>query len=142
MGIEPHRDTGKRKRTYRRFYDKLVEKAVWRICTFFHFVCGKRLVPMILDNLDALAENQRLCRVITTETKAKLATLSRSTVERILGREHTHTGKPRAPYGVCSGKNAQKLCFFAFFLSKRAKPNKLLAPPPWLLYGSIERAAT
>ena len=35
--------------------------------------------------------------------------------------------KFRAPLGVCKVKNAQKHRFFAFFLSKKAKPDKLLA---------------
>jgi hypothetical protein len=44
-----------RKRVYQRTYDEPVEKAVFTIWVFFHRVCGKRLVPMIRVNLEALA---------------------------------------------------------------------------------------
>jgi len=77
----------RKKRVYKRFYDEPVEKAILAIWAFFRYVCGKRLVPMIRDNLDALAKHRRFRPMINTEVKAKLAKVSRSTVERMLGRE-------------------------------------------------------
>jgi hypothetical protein len=74
---------GGRKRVYRKYYDEPVERAVLAILEFFHRVCGKRLVPMIRANLEALAAEFR----IPAETRTKLAQVSRSTVERMLGRE-------------------------------------------------------
>jgi hypothetical protein len=76
-----------KKRVYKRFYDEKVEKALLAIWGFFRFICCKRLVPMIRDNLDALAEHPSFSRAVTTEVKAKLAKVSCSTVERMLRRE-------------------------------------------------------
>jgi hypothetical protein len=73
----------RQKRVYQRFYDTTVERAVLDIWEFFHRVCGTRLVPMIRANLSALAARF----IISTETQAKLAKVSRSTVERMLRRE-------------------------------------------------------
>ena len=87
----------RKKRVYRRFYDEAVEKAVLAIWGFFHFLCGKRLVPMIRDNLQTLARSRRFRSVISAQVKAKLATVSCSTVERMLGRERKR-GK-RKPTG-------------------------------------------
>jgi hypothetical protein len=64
-----------------------VEKAILAVWSFFRYVCGKRLVPMIRENLNALAKHRRFHRFITVEVKTKLAKVSRSTVERMLGRE-------------------------------------------------------
>jgi hypothetical protein len=77
----------RKKRVYKRYYDEAVEKAVLAVWSFFRYVCGKRLVPMIRDNLQALAEHRRFQHYITAEVKPKLAKVSRSTVERMLGRE-------------------------------------------------------
>jgi hypothetical protein len=77
----------RKKRVYRRYYDEAVEKAVPAVRAFFRFLCGKRLAPMIRDNLDALAEHRRFRRLITDEVKSKMETVSRSTVERMPGRE-------------------------------------------------------
>ena len=75
------------KRVYKRYYDEPVEKAVLAIWAFFRFVCGQRLVPMIRDNLDALAGHPRFGRLVPAEVKTKLARVSRSTVERMLRKE-------------------------------------------------------
>ena len=75
------------KRVYQRKYDEPVEKAVLAIWAFFRFVCGKRLVPMLRDNVNTLAERHRFSHIITAEVKDKLAKVSRSTVERMLRRE-------------------------------------------------------
>ena len=77
----------RKKRAYKRFYDEPVEKAIVAIWAFFRYVCGKRLVPMLRDNLTILAKHHRFRPLITAEVKAKLATVSRSTVERMLSRE-------------------------------------------------------
>jgi hypothetical protein len=88
--------TTHRKRVYTRFYDECVEQAVIAIRDFFRRVCGKRLVPMIRANLPALAGKFS----IPQDILAKLATVSRSTVERMLRRER----KAHKPKGSCSTK--------------------------------------
>jgi hypothetical protein len=65
--------TGRRKRACGRFYDEAVERAVVAAWSFFHRVCGTRLVPMIRANLQALAVKFR----IAAETQEKLARVSR-----------------------------------------------------------------
>jgi hypothetical protein len=80
---------GRRKRVYKRMYDEPVEKAVLAIWDFFHRLCGKRLIRA---NLKALAAELKT----PPEVQAKLARVSRSTVERMLGRErkrHKARGK-------------------------------------------------
>jgi hypothetical protein len=72
-----------RKRAYQRFYDEAVERAILAIWGFFPGGCGTGLVPMIRANLAALATEFN----IPAETQAKLEQVSRSTVERMLGRE-------------------------------------------------------
>jgi hypothetical protein len=86
----------RRKRVYKRFYDEKVEQAVIAVWDFFRRVCGKRLVPMIRANLPALTGKFR----IPPDILAKLATVSRSTVERMLRRER----KAHKPKGTCSTK--------------------------------------
>ena len=81
----------RKKRVYKRFYDEPVENAILAIWAFFRYICGKRLVPMVRDNLDVLAKHRRFRSIITAEVKAKLALVSRSTVERMLGRERKRT---------------------------------------------------
>jgi hypothetical protein len=76
------------------------EKAVLAIWNFFRFVCDLRLVSIIRDNLDTLSEHQRFRRLITGEVKAKLAKVSRSTVERMLTGER----KRRKTKGIGSAK--------------------------------------
>jgi hypothetical protein len=88
--------TTHRKRVYQRFYDEKVEQAVIAIWDFFRRICGKRLVPMIRANLSALTGTFR----IPQDVRAKLAAVSRSTVERMLRRER----KARKPKGTCSTK--------------------------------------
>jgi hypothetical protein len=94
-----------RKRIYKRLYDEPVEQAILALWAFFHFICGKRLVPMIRDNLDALAGSKRFRCVITTEVKTKLMKISRSTVERILARER----KCQKVKGTCATKRGSLL---------------------------------
>jgi len=74
----------RKKRVYKRYYDEPVEKAILTIWAFFRYICGKRLVPLIRDNLTALAKHTRFRSFITDEVKAKLGTISRSTIERML----------------------------------------------------------
>jgi hypothetical protein len=90
----------RKKRVYKRFYDEPVQKAVLALWAFFRFVCGKRLIPIIRDNLGALAGHPRFRRLFTAEVKAKLATVSCSTIERMLRRERTR----RKAKGTCATK--------------------------------------
>jgi hypothetical protein len=75
--------TRREKRLYRKIYNEPVKQAVLAIWDFFYRLCGKRLVPMIRENLKALAVKFNLL----PEVQAKLIKVSRSTVERMLGRE-------------------------------------------------------
>ena len=95
----------RKKRLYKRFYDEQVEKVVLDIWAFFRCICGKRLVPLIRDNLDAIAESSRFRRSITDKTKTKLARISRSTVERMLGQER----KRRKTKGTSATKSGTLL---------------------------------
>jgi hypothetical protein len=72
----------RRKRVYKRYYDKAVEDAVIKLWKFFRQICGERLVPLIRDNIEPLSVRRRFG--ITQAVKAKLMTISRSTVERML----------------------------------------------------------
>jgi hypothetical protein len=63
-----------------KYYDEPVEKAALATWEFFHRLCGKRLVPMIRANLEALAREFK----IPAEVQSKLAQMSRSTVERLI----------------------------------------------------------
>jgi hypothetical protein len=84
-----------------RFYDEAVERAVLALWEFFHGVCGARLVPMIPANLPALAAKFNL----SPQVQEKLEQVSRSTVERMLGRE----GKRRKAKGNGSTKRGTLL---------------------------------
>ena len=72
----------RKKREYTPYYDEPVQQAVIRLWEFFHYICGQRLVPLIRENLDVLAAGRRFG--ITKVIKPKLATISRSTIERLL----------------------------------------------------------
>ncbi|MDR0400158.1 MAG: hypothetical protein LBH51_04375 [Treponema sp.] len=102
------------KRLSKRMYDEPVEKSVLAVWKFFHRVCGKRLVPMIRANLKALAAEF----IIPREAQEKLARASRSTVERMLGRERkrrnargtspapsSNSTSPSEPSGIGKTKN-------------------------------------
>jgi transposase InsO family protein len=86
-----------KKRIYQSYYDEPVKQAVLRLWEFFHFICGKRLVPLIRENLDSLAASRRFG--IRGEVRKKLALISRSTVERML-----HSERIKKPKGSCSTK--------------------------------------
>jgi hypothetical protein len=73
----------RKKRLCHRIYDDPVEKAVHAIWDFFYRICDKRLVSMIRTNLKALIAEFNLPQNV----QAKLAQVSRSTIERMLGRE-------------------------------------------------------
>ena len=88
----------RRKRVYQRYYGEDVEKAVLAVWRFFQYVCGKRLVPMIRENLEALFADAKLN--LPPEAKDKTAKISRSTVERML-----KTGRNRhKAKGTCATK--------------------------------------
>jgi hypothetical protein len=87
-----------RKRRYERYYGQDVEQAVLAIWEFFHRVCGKRLVPMIRENIDALFADAELG--LPETAKAKTVQVSRSTAERFLKAERRrHKAK-----GTCATK--------------------------------------
>ncbi|GHU52471.1 integrase [Bacilli bacterium] len=88
----------RRKRVYQRYYGKDVETAVLAIWRFFQGICGKRLVPMIRENLEALFTDKVL--KLPPEAKAKTAEISRSTVELMLRGERI---RHKAP-GTCATK--------------------------------------
>jgi transposase InsO family protein len=71
-----------KKRLYTPYYGEDVKQSVLAIWAFFHNICGKRLVPVIRDNLDALFADKKLN--LPAEAKVKTAQVSRSTVERML----------------------------------------------------------
>jgi len=75
----------RRKRVYKKYYDGEVAKALIKLWKFFRYICGERLVPLLRSNLDAVSRKGRFG--ITAGVKMKLATVSRSTVERLLTEE-------------------------------------------------------
>ena len=86
-----------RTRVYTPYYDEDVKHAVIRLWNFFHFICGQRLVPLIRENLSAIASSHRFG--INETIQKKLATISRSTVERIL-----RTERKKHKKGSCTTK--------------------------------------
>lgn len=95
----------RKKRIYKRLYDEPVEQAVLRLWEFFHFICGKRLVSVIRNNLDVLAKSKRFRPLIPKAVKTKLARVSRSTVERMLSK-----GRKRSKAkGSCTTKRGTLL---------------------------------
>ncbi|MCL2879411.1 MAG: transposase [Treponema sp.] len=93
--------TTRRKRVYTKYYDEEVTKALVKLWRFFRYICGERLVPLVRANLDAISRKERFG--ITGEVKKKLATISRSTVERLLTKErkkHKLKGKSTTKKGT------------------------------------------
>jgi hypothetical protein len=75
----------RRKRVYQRYYDDEVTQVLIKLWKFFRYICGERLVPLLRANLDAISRKRRFR--MSAETKQKLSTISRSTVERLLAGE-------------------------------------------------------
>jgi hypothetical protein len=67
---------------YPKVYDEAVAKAVLLLWEFFDYKCGKRLVPLVRDNLAHLEASARFG--IDGEVRRKLETISVATVERML----------------------------------------------------------
>ncbi|MCL2833797.1 MAG: transposase [Treponema sp.] len=75
----------RKKRVYIKYYDEKVAQAIIKLWKCFRYICGERLVPLLRANLDVISRKKRFG--ISTEVKEKLATISRSTVERLLTEE-------------------------------------------------------
>ena len=71
--------TGK-KRKYEKYYGQAVQQEVIRLWIFSMYLCAKRLVPFIRDNIDYFAQKFGY----DEKLKAKLARISSATVGRIL----------------------------------------------------------
>jgi hypothetical protein len=80
----------KAQRVYQKYYDEPVQKALLLIWEFFNFMCGKRLIPLVRENLTSLAKAKRFG--VEGEVKAKLAAISISTAERLFKRERKKQG--------------------------------------------------
>jgi hypothetical protein len=72
----------RKKRVYKPYYDDEVKKVLITLWTFFRYICGERLTPLIKANLNAIS--RRTPFGITGEVRKKLGEISRSTVERLL----------------------------------------------------------
>jgi transposase InsO family protein len=93
--------TPRKKRIYKKYYDEKVAKVLIELWKFFRYICGERLVPLLRANLDVISRKKRFG--ITAEVKKKLATISRSTVERLLTEErkkHKLKGKSTTKKGT------------------------------------------
>jgi len=77
--------TVRKKRVYKKYYDEAVAQVLIKLWKFFRYICGERLVPLLRANLDVISRKKRFG--IKPEVKKKLATISRSTVERLLTEE-------------------------------------------------------
>ena len=75
----------RKKRVYKKYYDEEVAQLLIKLWKFFRYICGERLVPLMRTNLDVISRKKRFG--IKPEVKKKLATISRSTVERLLTKE-------------------------------------------------------
>lgn len=70
----------RKKRHYERYYGQDVQQAVIRLWVFSTYLCAKRLVPFIRDNIDYFAQKFGYPQTL----KAKLSRISSATVARIL----------------------------------------------------------
>ena len=75
----------RKKRVYKKYYDEAVAQVLIKLWKLFRYICGERLVPLLRANLDVICRKKRFG--IKPEIKKKLATISRSTVERLLTNE-------------------------------------------------------
>lgn len=93
----------RKKRVYKKYYDEDVEKALIRLWKFFRYICGERLVPLLRENLNEIYKKRKKEFGISLEVKKKLATISRSTVERLITTErkkHKLKGKSTTKKGT------------------------------------------
>ncbi|QSH91737.1 transposase [Treponema medium] len=70
----------RKKRNYEKYYGQAVQQEVIRLWIFSMYLCAKRLVPFIRDNIDYFAQKFSY----DEKLKAKLARISSATVGRIL----------------------------------------------------------
>ena len=70
----------RKKRKYEKYYGQDVQQEVIRLWIFSMYLCAKRLVPFIRDNIDYFAQKFGY----DEKLKAKLARISSATVGRIL----------------------------------------------------------
>ena len=70
----------RKKRNYEKYYGQDVQEHVIRLWIFSMYLCAKRLVPFIRDNIDYFAQKFSY----DEQLKAKLARISSATVGRIL----------------------------------------------------------
>ena len=70
----------RKKRNYEKYYGQAVQEHVIRLWIFSMYLCAKRLVPFIRDNIDYFAQKFGY----DEQLKAKLARISSATVGRIL----------------------------------------------------------
>ena len=70
----------RKKRTYEKYYDQDVQQEVIRLWIFSMYLCSKRLVPFIRDNIDYFAQKFGY----DEQLKAKLTRISSATVGRIV----------------------------------------------------------
>ena len=70
----------RKKRNYEKYYGQDVQEHVIRLWIFSMYLCAKRLVPFIRDNIDYFAQKFGY----DEQLKAKLARISSATVGRIL----------------------------------------------------------
>jgi len=88
-------NAARRKRVYKKYYDEETAKVLIKLWKFFRYICGERLVPLLRANLDAVSRKRRFG--ITAGVRKKLATISRSTVERLLtGERKKHKLKAKS----------------------------------------------
>ena len=86
----------KKKRGRPKIYTYDVFLALRRIWMIFDFICGKRLAPFIAEAVEKLKKHNEL--EITNEVDKKLATISASTIDRLLKNEKSklRLGKGRS----------------------------------------------
>ncbi len=70
----------RKKRNYEKYYGQAVQQEVIRLWIFSMYLCAKRLVPFIRDNIDYFAQKFGY----DEQLKAKLSSVSSATVGRIL----------------------------------------------------------
>jgi len=70
----------RKKRHYETYYGQDVQREVIRLWIFSMYLCAKRLVPFIRDNIDYFAQKAGY----DEQLKLKLSTISSATVSRIL----------------------------------------------------------
>ena len=70
----------RKKRNYEKYYGQAVQQEVIRLWIFSMYLCAKRLVPFIRDNIDYFAQKFGY----DEQLKAKLARISSATVGRLL----------------------------------------------------------